>query len=77
MRRHADNKKKESSAGVLSSLTVTLMIGYAAGSPAIAPLLPPTMERAFSNLNQNMTDVALKAMTSASQTLEQAGVIRR
>jgi hypothetical protein len=77
MHRHADNKNKESSAGLLSSITVMLMIGYAAGSPTIAPMLPPMMERAFVNLNQNMTDVALKAMIAASQTLEQVGVIRR
>jgi hypothetical protein len=69
--------RPDSGAGLFSGICALCLMGYVAGSPEVAPMLPNTMQRAFVKLHEEMSGASHKAIDRAQQTLERIGVIGR
>lgn len=65
-------KREESSLGLVLGISAVLMMGYAVGSPQVAPMLPPSMERPFANMHKELHEVGAKAARSAADTWQKA-----
>ncbi len=65
-------RREESSLGLLLGISAVMMMGYAMGSPQVAPMLPPAMERPFASLHKELHEVGAKAARSAADTWQRA-----
>ena len=68
MQGHLDKKRSDGGLGLRHALVALFMMGYAIGSPDVAPMLPPHMERAFAKLHRELADAGVKTLDSASLT---------
>ena len=58
-------KQDGSSLGFLTGITAVILVGYTVGSPNVAPMLPPTMERPFARLHNELHGFGSRAARSA------------
>ena len=72
---HFDRKRAEGGLKLHHMLFALFIMGYAVGSPDLAPLLPQHLERAFARLHKDMNEVGFKAFDSAALTLQRAGLL--
>ena len=72
---HFDRKRPEGGLKFHHMLFTLFIMGYAIGSPDLAPMLPHHFERAFSKLHKDMNEAGFKAFDSAALTLHRAGLI--
>jgi len=60
-----DNK---ATLGMGHAIAALFMMGYGVGSPQVAPMLPPPLERPFSNLHRELHVAGVKAIEQAQLT---------
>ncbi len=65
-------KQDDSSLGLIIGITAIMLMGYTVGSPNVAPMLPPSMERPFTQLHKELHWFGSKAVQSASESLQRA-----
>ena len=66
------NRVKEDSQGrgFIYGISGLLMMGYGMGSPDVAPLLPPQLERPFVNLHRDLYTLGEQTARSAATTIQ-------
>ncbi len=65
-------KQDESSRGMLLGISAIMLMGYVMGSPDVAPMLPQSMERPFTQLHKELHQIGIKATDSAIGTWQRA-----
>ncbi len=64
-------RREESSLGLLIGISTVLLMGYTAGSPGVAPMLPASMERPFTKLHEQLHSFGSQAVQSVWGVVEQ------
>jgi hypothetical protein len=65
-------KRDDSSLGLLIGISAIMLMGYTVGSPNVAPMLPRTMERPFTQLHKELHEFGSRAAQSAIDTWQRA-----
>jgi len=67
------NKARRPELGMHHAFAALFMMGYAMGSPNVAPKLPPKLERPFASLHRDLNEIGLKTYDSAVGALQRVG----
>ncbi len=67
--------REESSLGLMLGISAIILMGYVAGSPDVAPMLPMSIEQPFTKLHKELHAIASGVVQSAWDTLQRAAAV--
>ncbi len=67
--------REESSLGLMLGISAIVLMGYVAGSPDVAPMLPVSVEQPFTKLHRELHEIGSGVVQSAWDTLQRAASV--